>query len=200
MSPSPRLVARGPAAPSALVLLLPGGRARSTASGGRSVADLRMLPFARAAAAPGIGVWRLAYRFKGWNEPARHPVADARWALTEAARRHPGVPVLLIGHSMGGRVALHVATEPGVAGVLGLAPWIEPDDVQLPTDPLVPLVLAHGSRDRITDPAATARFAADHGARFVLVAGENHALLRHYRTWNRLVTEFVTTHRRADGR
>ncbi|WP_433219923.1 alpha/beta hydrolase [Dactylosporangium sp. CS-047395] len=200
MSPSPRLAVRGPTAPSVLVLLLPGGRTRSTAPGGRGLADLRMLPFAGAAAGPGVGVWRLRYRYQGWNEPARHPVADARWALTEAARRHPGVPVLLIGHSMGGRVALHVATEPGVAGVCGLAPWIEPEDFQLPTDSLVPLVLAHGSRDRTTDPVATARFAADHGARFVLVPGENHTLLRHYRTWNRLVTDFVTTHRTTDSR
>src|SRR6185312_17284464 len=137
MPPEPHLVIRGAADPRALVVLLHGGRADSTARAPRGVAYLRMLPFGRAArsAGPGVGVWRLRYRYRGWNEPERHPVADARWALDRAAHVHPGVPVILVGHSMGGRVALHVATAPGVAGICALAPWIEPPDHALPTDP-----------------------------------------------------------------
>ncbi|WP_432993471.1 alpha/beta hydrolase [Dactylosporangium sp. CA-233914] len=193
MTARPHLTTRGPAGPGALALLLPGGRAQSRAKATPAMAYLRMLPFGRAATAvgAGIGVWRLRYRYRGWNEPERHPVADARWALDEAARRHPGVPVILIGHSMGGRVALHLATAPGVAGVCALAPWIEPPDHDLPADPRVPMLLAHGARDRITDPAQSARFAAGHGARFVLLPGDNHAMLRRYRAWNRLVTDFT---------
>jgi alpha-beta hydrolase superfamily lysophospholipase len=191
MTRTPHLVTREPAGARALVLLLPGGRADSLAPARRAgVAHLRMVPFGWAAEAAGpVAVWRLRYRYQGWNEPARHPVADARWALEQAARRHPGLPVILVGHSMGGRVALHLATEPGLAGICALAPWIEPPDQALPTDPRVPLLIAHGERDRVTDPAASARFAADHGARFVLVPCAGHAMLRRYRTWNRLVTE-----------
>ncbi|GAA3455646.1 alpha/beta hydrolase [Dactylosporangium matsuzakiense] len=195
MVAEPHLVTRGAADPRALVVLLPGGQEYSTASARRGVAYLRMLPFGRAAAdaGPGVAVWRLRYRYRGWNEPERHPVADARWALDRAAHTHPGVPVILVGHSMGGRVALRVATAPGVAGVCALAPWLEPPDHALPTDPAVPLLIAHGDRDRTTDPGESARFAAAHGGRFILVKGENHTMLRRYSRWNRLVAGFVRT-------
>ncbi|WP_433041166.1 alpha/beta hydrolase [Dactylosporangium sp. CS-033363] len=193
MANRPHLVTRGARTPRALVLLLHGGRADSLAAAPRGVAYLRMLPFgwAAAAAGPGVAVWRLRYRYRGWNEPERHPVADTRWALERAARRHPGVPVILVGHSMGGRVALHVATDPGVAGICALAPWIEPPDRGLPAKPGRPLLIAHGDRDRITDPVESARFAAAHDGRFELVRGDDHTMLRRWRTWNRLVTAFV---------
>ena len=37
---------------------------------------------------------------------------------------YPGVPIALVGHSMGGRVALHLAGEADVVVVAALAPWI----------------------------------------------------------------------------
>ena len=78
--------------------------------------------------AHGVAVWLLCYRYRGWNRPDLDPVADARWALAEIRRAHPGVPVALVGHSMGGRVALRVADEPGVVAVCALAPWTTAKD------------------------------------------------------------------------
>ena len=73
---------------------------------------------------------------------------------------------------------------------MGLAPWIAPgDDPPVPAG--LPLLLAHGDRDRVTDPEASAKFAARHDGRCTLVPGAGHALLRHYGTWNSLVTTFV---------
>ena len=58
------------------------------------------------------------------------------------------------------------------------------------------VLLAHGDRDRITDPGASRRFveqAAGAGAdaRFVLVPGEGHAMLRRSAYWSGLVLDFV---------
>ncbi len=58
---------------------------------------------------------------------------------------------------MGARTAARVADDPAVTGVVGLAPWLPPDD---PVATLTGkrLVAAHGCRDRITSARATARF------------------------------------------
>jgi alpha-beta hydrolase superfamily lysophospholipase len=193
----PRLTIFGPAAGArAVVLLLHGGRATSTARSRRGLAYLRMLPFAwsvaRATRGREVAVWLLRYRVRGWNGAAEDPLPDARWALAEARRRHPGATIVLIGHSMGGRVALRLVNEPEVAGVVTLAPWIEPADPVVP--PLTATVLlAHGDRDRVTDPTASAAYAARIGASFVPVPGESHGLLRRPVFWTRLATGFVTS-------
>ncbi|MDN5934429.1 MAG: lysophospholipase, partial [Pseudonocardia sp.] len=91
----PRLepVGREQASPSALVLVLHGGRAHSRESGERKrLAYRRLLPFARALAGTGPGVFMLRYRFRGWNAPGRDALRDALWALSELAEQHPGVP------------------------------------------------------------------------------------------------------------
>ena len=79
-----------------------------------------MLPFARVLRSRGgrygLVVWRLRYRYRGWNGEEASPLQDARWAVAEAGRLHPGLPVVLVGHSMGGRAAVHVAGEDGVVG------------------------------------------------------------------------------------
>ena len=64
---------------------------------------------------------------------------------------------MLLGHSMGARVAVHVADDPSVVGVVGLAPWWSADD---PVRTLSgrSLRAAHGRRDRITSFRETARY------------------------------------------
>lgn len=180
----------------AVVLMLHGGRSRSDRpTTPRQLAVLRMVPIAldvhRAMADSGTAVWLLRNRLRGWNEPVRDALADARWALREIRLRHPTAPVVVVGHSMGGRVALRVAGTDGVAGVCALAPWCQDDD---PVGQLAgkTVVIAHGDRDRWTDPAASLAYAIR--ARRVSVdvcrfevRGAGHPMLRRTRDWTGLV-------------
>ena len=152
-------------------------------------------------AAAGAGVALLRFTVKGWQPkptgsaaagpvpaPEPFPVTDAHWALTRLAEEYAGLPVVLLGHSMGARTAVRVADHPSVTGVVGLAPWLPPDD---PVATLAGkhLVAAHGSRDRITSARATARYvarAADvaRSARFVDMGPLGHYMLAGLRRWN----------------
>ncbi|WP_425394076.1 alpha/beta hydrolase [Actinokineospora inagensis] len=183
-----------------VALVLHGGREVSEARvGAFQLAYLRMVPFAkdiaRRGADHGITAWLLRNRFRGWNEPRQDPVDDARWALDEVRRVHGDVPVVLVGHSMGGRVALRVADDPSVVAVCALAPWTPRDE---PVEQLADreVLIAHGALDRMTDPrlsfdfARRAKIVTDRVARFD-VRGERHAMLRRADQWTRLVTGFV---------
>lgn len=201
--PTPRVRVLGPprhGAVRAAVLLLHGGQevSKSRAHPMRP-AYLRMLPFAydlrRAGRAHGLAAWVLCYRYRGWNKPDLDPVADARWALAEIRRAYPDVPIALVGHSMGGRVALRVADEPGVVAVCALAPWTSEKDR---VDQLAgrTVLIAHGDRDTTTNPelsyayAQRAKEVTDLVCRFD-VYGEGHAMLRRARDWTLLVRRFV---------
>ena len=48
-------------------------------------------------------VGQVRYRYRGWNGVDADPVADVRQALDELADLVGEVPVVLVGHSMGGR-------------------------------------------------------------------------------------------------
>lgn len=181
---------------SAVVLVLHGGRARSKQPTSASqLAYRRMVPFARAIRYPGTAVWLVRNRVRGWNEPERDALIDARSALDAARQRYPGAGIVLVGHSMGGRAALLAAGAEGVTGVCALAPWLEPGD---PVAQLAgrSVVIAHGDRDTWTDPARSedyarrARHVTPEVCRFV-VRGSGHPMLRRAGDWTSLVRAFV---------
>ena len=193
----------------AAALVLHGGREFSGEPvGARQLAVLRMVPIARhlasAGAADGLGVWRLRFRYRGWNtgrggvEDA-HPVADVRWAVQQLRARHGDVPIVLVGHSMGGRAALRAADEPGVVGLVGLAPWVTPNE---PYKQVIGrrLLVVHGTRDHTTsaknskalvDAVRAESAGAPGAATFVHLTGDGHGMLRRARVWNEFAADFA---------
>ena len=197
--PSPGLDRRDPAGtPRGLVLMLHGGassRLRPCRPAERLVPVVRLpcaTPSSPESSSRDCRSGCSGSGSRGWNAEARTPavpVPDARWALDEAADAHPGVPVVLLGHSMGGRTAIHVADHPNVAGVVALAPWFQR---LRPGAPLTGrhLVAGHGSRDRITSARATRAYVdrASHvadSARFVDMGRLGHYMLHRPGAWNR---------------
>jgi len=184
----------------AVVVTLHGGRENSMEpTHHRQLAGARMVPFAasiaRRATSAGVAVWSLRHRVRGWNGDLMSPVPDARWALEQVRQVHGAVPVVLVGHSMGGRTALRVAGDDGVVAVVALAPWLPKGE---PVEQLRgrSLFIAHGTADRVTSPAASARFAErarEVAARvdLVMVAAEMHAMVLRWPTWQRLTTAYV---------
>ena len=152
---------------------------------------VRMRPFGWAIHrhAREIAVARLRFVQRGWNGAAASPVADVEHALAEIRRRRPGIPVVLVGHSMGGRAAVRAAGDPSVLGVVALAPWLPPGE---PEDQLAgrDLVILHGTDDQRTSPTRSAQYATRaeavaRSARYVAIPGGDHAMLRPWRTWHR---------------
>jgi pimeloyl-ACP methyl ester carboxylesterase len=184
----------------AVALIAHGGSERSerpaTALG---PAALRMYPFLfdlhRAGRARGLLTCQLRYRVRGYN--GGDPVEDVEWALEELARRHGAVPVCLLGHSMGARAGLRAAGAANVHGVVALAPWVPQGE---PVEQLAgrTVVLAHGTRDRVTAPAASLAYAlravpiAERLCRFE-VRGARHGMLERAPTWQALARRAVLT-------
>ncbi|HEX2290332.1 MAG TPA: alpha/beta fold hydrolase, partial [Pseudonocardiaceae bacterium] len=171
-----------------IVLVLHGGQARSSTTVQRrtQLSYLRMVPFARFLhrrdGGRGLSVRILRYRYRGWDEPERHPVQDASWALAQLRGQHPEASIALLGHSMGGRAALRVADHAAVTAVCALAPWTMDDE---PVRQLAgrSVLIAHGDREHTTDPRLSYRFAVrakqvtSRVCRFD-VLGDGHAMLR----------------------
>ncbi|GGS11529.1 hypothetical protein GCM10010269_58320 [Streptomyces humidus] len=194
------VVRRRPPTPAgAAVLVLHGGREHGRErSRPWHPAALRMRPVLRAALAAtdrrDVLLGEVRYRYRGWNATA-DPVADTVRALEELRASTGEVPVVLVGHSMGGRAALRAAADPSVHAVLALAPWCPPGE---PVEHLggTSIVVLHGDRDRVTDPEESARYVrrarrADARAGLVLVRGGDHAMLRRGADWHRATASVV---------
>ncbi len=182
------------------VLLLHGGKARSAErTRPTSLAVARMRPFAaeigRLAGRNGIGAFLLRDRLRGWNGAAAEPVVDALWALERIEQRYGPIPVVLLGHSMGGRAALRAAGRPSVRGVVALAPWLPEAE---PVGQLRgrSVLIAHGDADRVTDPALSLAYAQRAQAEGIdleyrVIPRGDHAMLRSARVWHALAARFA---------
>ena len=189
-----------PASAGAVALILHGGAIEGRQANrpwSHNVA--RLYPISRAVAAAAtpepLAVARLRFRWRGWNGDERSPVTDALWALGQVRTRYPGRPIALVGHSMGGRTAIHVADEPDVRLLVGMSPWIEAGD-PLPARADLTTVLIHGDRDTICPLWASRETverlrAEGRAASLIRVARSDHAMLSRARLWSRLVTDVV---------
>jgi alpha-beta hydrolase superfamily lysophospholipase len=186
--------------PRGVVLMLHGG-----AEHGHQQVDARSLAYRRTRwmfasisdrlAGGGAVVAMLRFTIKGWNSghaAVPPPVEDTRAALAELRESYDGLPIVLLGHSMGGRAAVRAADDPGVVGVVGLAPWLPADE---PVAALAGrhLIAVHGTRDRITSPRATERYVdraagVAASARLVELPGLGHYMLRGRDRWNDAAT------------
>ncbi|GAA2115345.1 alpha/beta hydrolase [Nocardioides bigeumensis] len=184
-----------------VVLMLHGGKDRSTeVVDDRSLSRRRSLVMQRALAPAfaesGLLTCLMSYRVRGWNGGSG-PVEDARWALEQVRRELGDLPVVLLGHSMGGRTAVHVADDAAVVGVVGLAPWWPGDE---PVEALrgKHLVGVHGSNDRITSYRQSERFVERAStvaatAEHVVLRAAGHYMLRRASTWNAHARDAVLT-------
>jgi len=198
LSPTPGTKNQPKALPTAVVLVLHGGKAHSrTPALWRTLTVLRLKPFARVIArrVPTAAVYRLKFEIRGWNGDGADAMRDARWALAKLREQHPGLPLVMVGHSMGGRVALRVGGDADVAGVVLLAPWAPPEE---PVRQLsgVPVVVIRGGRDIIVPSSSTDPWLAAVREAGALVSATSlpwaeHTLLRRFWVWHRLTADAV---------
>jgi dienelactone hydrolase len=152
--------------------------------------------FVSSAAGPrGMATYLVRYRVAGWNGLAADAFADVRWSLDRIRAEHGSdVPVVLVGHSMGGRAALRAGGEPQVSTVCALAPWTPPGEpVAHLRDRTVAIL--HGRGDRWVPAALSAEFASraeEAGARVArfTVAG-GHSMIRRAHLWHTFVRDVV---------
>jgi dienelactone hydrolase len=125
-----------------LIVLGLGGSAMRTAPP-RWSASVTWLLGRLARDAPAFTYAELRYRDRNWRALAES-MHDAREAL---AALPSSSPIALVGFSMGGGIAIGVAGDGRVQGVVGLAPWV-PDQIPLGALRGKRLAIVHGSRDR----------------------------------------------------
>ena len=184
------------------MLLLHGGEETSSEPvGSRQTSWWRMALIARALRSPArrndLAVVLLRHRVRGWNDlHAPDPVADAHWALDVLRGEHPDLPIVLVGHSMGGRTACRVAGDESVAGVCALTPWL-PEGEAVASLTGRSIHVMHGTRDRWT----SARWSRDfvdrcrpiaNSATWRSMPGAGHFMLRRVGEWNRFVADSVS--------
>lgn len=149
----------------------------------------------QAAGERGITTQLLRYRVAGWNGTAADAFVDVRWAIERIREEHgPVLPIVLVGHSMGGRAVLRAGGDEQVAAVCALAPWTPPEEpVHHLRDRTVTIL--HGRGDRwvparlSADYAVRANEAGARIARFTIAGG--HSMLRSSHRWHTFVRDVV---------
>ncbi|WP_369140291.1 alpha/beta fold hydrolase [Modestobacter versicolor] len=143
----------------------------------------------------GIATALLRYRVAGWNGEAADAFQDVRWAIAQLREQHgTDLPVVLVGHSMGGRAALRAGGEPSVTAVCALAPWTPPGEPVMHLRDQTVAVL-HGRADRwvparlSADFAVRARRAGARVARFEIDGG--HSMVRRAQRWHVFARDVV---------
>ncbi|MEJ8662052.1 alpha/beta hydrolase [Streptomyces sp. MS1.AVA.4] len=194
------VVRSAPAVPAAAVLLLHGGRSEGLEPPPLvNLPALRMRPFATAVARAltrrDVLVAEVRYRHRGWNGARSDAARDAEAALERLWERTGKIPVVLIGHSMGGRAALRAARDPMVRGVVALAPWCPSGE---PVEHLAGrrIYLLHDEADRTTFARESwefVRMARTAGAEAVGIPMPTggHAMLRGASRWHRRAAELT---------
>lgn len=165
----------------------------------RALSLVRMRAFEqfvrRSARDRGIATHLVRYRVAGWNGSAADAHSDVRWTIEQIRAEHGSrVPIVLVGHSMGGRAALRAGGDPQVAAVCALAPWTPPGE---PVGHLRGRTVAilHGRADRwvpaslSADFALRARGAGVQVARFTTAGG--HSMLRGSMRWHAFARDVV---------
>jgi pimeloyl-ACP methyl ester carboxylesterase len=195
--PAPRLITvRQPAQLVGVALVLHGGGGRGTIPVSPSqLSVLRMVPIAARIARAGrrrVAVLRLLNAVRGFGVD---PLSNVRWALRETERRYPSLPVALVGHSLGGSVALAAAGNSSVTSVVALAPWLGGSESVQPLYGRSTLIV-HGVNDRVTSCAAAHAYAIRAraaGARvsFVRVDRGEHTMLRRMPAFDVLAARYV---------
>lgn len=127
----------------------PGPLAVVCANGGRAAevpgtwsASVEWLVRRLAPAFPALRFAEVRYRVRSWNR-LDLCIEDVGEAIETAG----GERTLLVGFSMGGAVAVSVAAQPTVSGVLGLGPWL-PEKLDLTPLRGRRLAVLHGALDR----------------------------------------------------
>ncbi|CAM3839653.1 alpha/beta hydrolase [Smaragdicoccus niigatensis] len=168
------------------------------------LANLRMRPITRRLRRElghEYAVHQVQYRFRGWNPPHLPALDDALATIGEV-----GSPLILVGHSMGGRVAAHICQRADVAGIVALAPWWPDHDSELITAPQV--VTLHGTADSWTSARESSEQTTemvDRGiaATFIEMKRAGHFMLLRPGKWHELICDSVTSmlaaHRTAPG-
>ncbi len=105
-----------------VVLVMHGGAVDGHEPNQAVVAQRRSARALRPRAAQGAGAAgraRVRFRFRGWNGDEQAPRRGRQVGAGGGADGIPRRPVAVVGHSMGGRVALHRGEEPDVRLVVG---------------------------------------------------------------------------------
>jgi len=172
------------------VVCVNGGQAREVE--GTWSASIEWLVGRLSTRLPEIAFAEVRYRVKSWKR-LDWCFEDARAAVREV--RAPRT--MLLGFSMGGAVSIGIADEPGVEGVLGLAPWI-PAELDVSRLHGKRFTVFHGALDRwlpgipgVSAGHSRRGFERAHArgadGRYVLIRGGVHGLALRS-PWGGLVT------------